>query len=497
MTSNLEAKFSQPQRLHPIAMVFSLFHTIRELIFEIGIGLLLTLRESFVFFAVFGIGLFLFLIVFSVLRWYRFTYYIEGDELRIEQGVFVRKKRYISIHRIHKIDITANILHRPFQLVQVQIDTASNSDEAEVSLRAIREREARELRQLLQQEKSAKVSEEPELEQTFRQITWKRLFFAGTTSGSVGIILLALLTFLSQIEDLIPRDYFNVAFHWLVGDGGFRIFGLLAFFIFLLWIFGIAGTMLRYGGFRIEKGEKELFVKRGLLERKELTIPFDRIQAIGVEQSPIRQPFGYVTVFAVVAGGSFDQLEEFPVLFPMLHQREVDAFLREFVPDYSHRSINAPLHRLPKKSVSFFIAKALVYPLLLLFILLYFIPSLYWLAIVFLLANLILSMFQYKDSGYHIKGEGLTLQRRSLNKLTLYTKKNRIQALEKRTHKLQSLFQVASVTISLINTQGMGSHYSLAHLREEEANKIAGWFSYRKEKPLEKEAFEVQSVDRT
>src|SRR5699024_4670803 len=102
----------------------------------------------------------------------------------------------------------------------------------------------------------------------------------------------------------------------------------------LILLLGTAGKMIKYSNFTIEKRENELFIKRGLLETKELTIPFDRIQAIGIEQSPIRQPIKFVRIYAVIAGGSFDKMEPFQVLFPLIHESEIEQFLNKFLPEY-------------------------------------------------------------------------------------------------------------------------------------------------------------------
>lgn len=484
-TEQVYEKFSHPRRLHPTAIIFALFTTIKEMIFGIGIGLIFTLKESVFFFLIVG-GIFLAcIIIFSILSWLRFTYYVEDDELRIEQGILNRKKRYISINRIHKIDLTANVIHRLFRLVKVQIDTASNSGDAEVSLSAIRMDDATELRMLLQHNKEQEETDNTiKAEQSSESISWKRLFIAGSTSGSAGVIVIALLTVFSQIEELIPRYLFNVAYDWLINIGVYALAILLLLIAILFWIFGIAGTMIRYGNFTIEKREKELFIRRGLLETKELTIPYDRIQAIGIEQSPIRQPFGFVTVFAVVAGGSFDRLETFPILFPIIHKSEVEEFINKFVPNYDY-SLKKQLKPLPRRSLIFYIAKSFIAPLFVLVASLIFIPTLYWLALVVLIFNLILSMFQYKDLGHYISDENFVLQKRTLQKVTLFTEKKRIQAFEKRVHKIQAFRQVASVTISLIGMQGLGTHYTLKHVRDEDANLMADSFSYRKEKQKE------------
>src|SRR5699024_3740751 len=87
-----------------------------------------------------------------------FTYRVGDNELRIEQGIFIRKKRYISINRIHKIDVTADVFHGLFKLVKVQIDTAGSGDGAEVDLSAIQLTKAAKLRRALQKGKSILAS---------------------------------------------------------------------------------------------------------------------------------------------------------------------------------------------------------------------------------------------------------------------------------------------------------------------------------------------------
>src|SRR5699024_8042626 len=143
--------------------------------------------------------------------------------------------------------------------------------------------------------------------------------------------------------------------------------------------FGIAGTMIKYGNFTIEKREKELFIKRGLLETKELTIPFDRIQAIGVQQTLIRQQIKYVQVFAVVEGGSFDNMEQFRVLFPIMREREVASFIDKFVHDY--KISNDKFTPLAKRGLKFYLMTAAIIPVLLFIPVAYFFPTFSWIPI--------------------------------------------------------------------------------------------------------------------
>lgn len=482
MYDSLIEKFQTPHRLHPATIIFSFAKMIKESILGLGIGLIFTLRESMFYFVLF-ISLFLIVsIVYSLLSWLRFTYYVEGDELRIEQGVFIRKKRYISKNRIHKIDLTANVVHRLFKLVHVQIDTASGSGDAEVNLSAIRVSDANKLRTLLQKRNNQEEMDSTPIEQEVitKNISWQRLFIAGSTSGSAGVIIIAIFTIFSQIEELIPNNLYDTAYEWFVSLSVVLLIVVILFALFILWVFGIAGTMIRYGNFTIEKREKGLFIKRGLLETKELTIPYQRIQAIGIDQSPIRQPFGFVRIFAVVAGGSFDEQETFPVLFPIMHEKEVAQFITTFLPEYKE-NVNRELIRAPKKSRLFYLSKSVIIPLLVLVPVLIFIPKFSWIPLVLLGLNVLLGWYQHKDLGVDINDHFFNFQLRRLQKVYVMTSKNRIQAFEKSQHKIEMLFNVASIRISLLGLSGLGMHYTLKHLDDEVVNEIGLWYSYRKQ----------------
>ena len=479
--------FTKRRRLHPAAIIFRFTLALKETVFGLGIGFIVTMKESFIAFLLFGGAFILFLIGYSMLSWWRFTYYVYEDELRIEQGVFIRKKRFISFHRIHKIDMTANLIHRLFKLTNMQIDTASSSGGAEVALSAVKVTDATALRNVIQKGKSStdskeKSSTENKEEGTIlstKKVTWKNLFIAGSTSGSIGFMILAVLAFGPQLEQVIPTSALNKTFQFVVTLSIIFLVVAICLLLVGLWVLGIAGTMIKYGNFTIEKREKELFIKRGLIETKELTIPFDRIQAIGLEQSLIRQPLGYVKVYAVVAGGSFDRTEAFPVLFPLIHKKEVTQFLQTFMEDHVIE-LQQDAIRLPNRSRKYFIVKQLIFPMIIFSGLLYFFPSFAWIPA--LLAVLLgwYGYMGYKDVRVQTEGKSLTFQiRRLFDRVTVMTYKRRIQSLKLTAHPWQKKDGLMSAHLSLIGSSGLGTHYTVSHMEIEDAMELAEWFSYQ------------------
>src|SRR5699024_8368307 len=218
-----------------------------EAIIPIGAGFLSFRGESFIYFLL-GLAAFLIiLLAFSVASWYRFTYRIAGDELRIEYGIFIRKKRYISKNRIQSIDLTAGVIHRLFNLVKVQIETAGSGSGAEASLKAVKMQEGENLRTELQSYEEQVVTQDEDME-----------------VGSAGVMLAIFGFGFFKIEQFIPEHIFDSTLEWLISLSIVFIFVLICIILVLFWLIGIAGTMIKYGNFTITKRQDELFITRGL-----------------------------------------------------------------------------------------------------------------------------------------------------------------------------------------------------------------------------------------
>ena len=117
---------SEPERLHPVAVLEYLVKNIRSLIEILLPGSVVLFgsplrREWIIAFIVLLLGLY---IGFAVLYWLRYHYYVYNDELRVEYGVFTRKKTYIPLERIQSVELSAGVVQRIFGLVKLEVQTA-------------------------------------------------------------------------------------------------------------------------------------------------------------------------------------------------------------------------------------------------------------------------------------------------------------------------------------------------------------------------------------
>src|SRR5690625_583527 len=466
------------RRIHTTAIFFNLIPFARRSIFAIGLGLFTFKGRSFIYFISITVVIYLITMIISGLRWYRFTYRITDDELQIEYGLFIRKQRYISKNRIQSIDLTSSVVHRMLKLVRVDIETASSGSNAEALLSAVKVREGEKLREELRTKTT--IYEETEVMGRVNpryKISFKRLFLAGSTSGSIGVILAIGLFAFSELEQFVPQQFYDNAIAWLIGLSIVIILSILMIVLLVLWMLGIAGTIIKYGNFTIIKKEEELFITRGLLEKKELTIPLKRIQAIRIEESIIRQPFGYVTVHAEVAGGSMDNRDGIPVLFPILKASEVDGFLHSLLPDYG--PVTTERTHIPKRSRKLYLIRAIFPVLLLSKVVGYFLTEFSWILIFLFVTSIFIGSLRHHDGGYAIEGKKLTvIYRRAFHKMTVMVYHNRIQSIEKKQHIIQARNNVATLKFSIIGMFGRGTHVVLKDLAEEDLEQIADWYSY-------------------
>lgn len=157
------------------------------------------------------------------------------------------------------------------------------------------------------------------------KITPGELFLLASTSGGAGVVISAVFAFVFQFEEIIPYEKVFTGLEGFIANGMIFV-SILIFIVFLMaWLIALIGSMLKYAGFTLIKSEKELMVTRGLLEKRQMTIPLNRIQAIQIRENLLRQPFGLATVYIESAGGSIEDNESAPLNDPADREKNKDC----------------------------------------------------------------------------------------------------------------------------------------------------------------------------
>ncbi|WP_420976911.1 PH domain-containing protein [Bacillus vallismortis] len=488
---------SEPKRLHPAAVILNLGHTIiqtiKNIILPFFFVYIVNSNNTVRFYGAIALGvLFIWLVTASIIKWRRFTYRIEDDEFRIEEGLFVTKKRYISVDRIQTMNTSAGVIQQIFKLVKLQIETAGGGKEAEAVLSAISVEEAERIKEAVFKKKAKSHESEPdeqlleaEQKQTLEaepqehyRMSMKELLMAASTSGGIGVIISALFALISQLDEVLPMDWFFDQFSFLQ-HAGIGIYAVLIFIgLFIVWMFSIAGMMFKYANFQIIKKEQELVISRGIIEKHQVTIPLRKIQAIKIKENIIRQLFGYVTVSIVSAGGGDREKQEgaLTILFPMIHKKKLSRMLQSFTPEYR---LEENVRRLPRRALKRYLFRSVIFSLFLIIPLCIFFQPWGYLSIILLPIELFFGYLAYKDAAWTINGERLQLTSRLIGRTTAIVLKRRMQI-----GKLsQSYFQKKGRLYTISTAVKSSSHMEELAVRdvsEEDAGFILNWYSYEK-----------------
>ncbi|WP_102706449.1 PH domain-containing protein [Terribacillus saccharophilus] len=478
---------SEPKRMHPISIVLRMLKLIKDAIVPLAIAFIALLRDMTKLFwwSPFALVRVILLLsgLFGFLYWYRFTYRMEEDELRIESGIFVRKKRYISRHRIHSVNTSANILHRLFGLVKLEVQTAGGGKEAEGMIPALSKLDAADIQQFVKRKENIVLQEDTENvqvreERTSYQLSFRRLLVAAATSGGTGVIFGFLFAITQQADEVVNINIYSFAYDWLLKQSLFLsvifVIGSLA----VTWMVAMIGTILKYCFFEITKQGNELFIRRGLLEKREMTIPLHRIQALKVEENIFRQPFGLLAVSAEIAGRATDADKHSfsTVLFPLLKKSELSAFLDELLPGFV---VQPEYKKPPKRALLRYLFLSSIITVLVTGILIYYFGGYGLFAIPLVLLTVIFSILSYRDAGVSWTTDMLTMRYRELTRVTVHVNRKKVQAFYGSQHYFQSKKQLGTLKIAVASGGTMGSRFKVKHLEEHDVEDAFDWYSFR------------------
>ncbi len=468
---------SKAKRLHPAAVIEILIKNISRLV-KIIIGPFVVILSSPLgkkwLLATGIIGLVLY-VIGAILSWLRFSYTVHNDELRIEQGIFYRRKTYIPLERIQSMQISAGIVQRVFGLVKLEVQTAGGGNQAEATLSAIARKEASRLQNTLRPAVATLDSPAEETRQDLeRSLGIKGLMVAATTSNGIGVVLVGGLALLSQVNQYVPdEDIYTRIGNYLVSfaDQPGLIY-LLAIFLLLLlaWLLSIIGTVISMGGFSISRLEDRLLVERGLIEKRQINIPLNRIQAVKISAGILRQPFGLATIY-VISAGHGDKGSNATLIFPLLTNKGLLEFLQTFLPEYSlEKSYNGLSGAAQNRY-----RMILTIPTLLLVL-----PIVVFLKYGFLALFLpVLSFFwgikQFKDAGWKITNEQLSIRYRTLGLNTFLLKSHKVQTISLAQNPWQERKNLKALTVMIASKVG-GTKIGIKGIDEQDGDSILAWF---------------------
>ena len=336
-----------PERLHPLFLLTGLGNSIRGVAGAYALIAYLFVSGRATTALIGMVALLLFGAIGLFLHWRRFEYRVGADEIRIDSGIFSRTHRSIPFDRVQDVDITQGPVARLLGLARVKFETGSaGGQEDEGVLQAVALERAEHLRALIRTRRregfeagQAVEAEAEEERPPVHAMNGRRLLLAGIFNFSLALFA-GLFGITQTMGDVAGFDPLSRAF-WLqlvsAGDPiadfivAHQIAAAVAGLLLLVVLgsaTGIARTVAREFGFRLDRTDVGLRRRRGLLTRTDVTLPRRRAQAAIIATGPIRDAFGWRVLklqsLARDEGKAGDH-----VLAPLADDEEIGTILAE------------------------------------------------------------------------------------------------------------------------------------------------------------------------
>lgn len=305
----------------------------------------------------------------ALAQWLVFRFRIEGDDLIIDSGVLARRRRVIPLARVQNIDLEQSFIDRLARVAELRLETASGGQQTEASLAVLGADEAQALQaELMRRRLRAQARDAPappgpdaagtasgaaapeaaaveERPRVILRLGAADLAIAGATSNDAGLIAAGLATLLEVVDDLGRWDWLERAAETVMGEGaalgvaaGLLLAGSLALAFFVLgWLVSIVATVVRFHGFTLSRVGDDLRREYGLLSRHRSTVPLERVQAVRIEESLIRQPLGLAAMKIETAGaahtGGSQPGGRAEAFVPLARRRQIGGLLAEVFED--------------------------------------------------------------------------------------------------------------------------------------------------------------------
>jgi putative membrane protein len=291
----------------------------------------------------------------SLVRYFTFTYRIQGGELITRQGVLERRERNIPLTRVQDLRLEQGLIHRLLGVVDLHVETAGGQG-AEASLSVLTRRDAELLRSAVFEQAAAVArvrgtagQDTAEVEsRVLRRLRPGELVLAGLTSNQVASVLVLIFAGWQFLDRMMPPATYQRMVSQLasgierwVEQGAHADWVLVLAGGGLLLAVGLSisviGSLVLFHNFTLSLRGEDLHRNYGLLTRRSSSLPRRRIQLLQIHESWMRRWIGLATLRVDTAGSrQSDQSqgrEGRDVLLPVVPRAEVDPLLPVLFPD--------------------------------------------------------------------------------------------------------------------------------------------------------------------
>jgi putative membrane protein len=318
---------SSDRRLHPYSIIFAFLAQIRAFVLP---GLLVLVgassRGGSEWWQPWMMVLVIPNAIVAALRYARYRYRYDANEMVIRSGLLFRKERHIPYGRIQNVDAVQNVLHRLLNVVEVRVETGGGQT-AEATMSVLPAAALQEMRERVFAERRSGDAAQVEAEvpeavgRDVLRLDLRELLLCGFLENRGAVLIAAGFGVVWELglfdrgtrqifgDDVWGRRVVRDLLRDVTGNVELALsrvaITIAAFVVLLLFIrlLSMAWAAIRLYGFRLTLADEDLRSEYGLLTRVVATIPLRRVQTVSVSEGPLHRLFRRVAVRADTAGG--------------------------------------------------------------------------------------------------------------------------------------------------------------------------------------------------
>ena len=421
------------------------------------------------------LGIFLLIVIYQIIKWYKDLYCIKDNLIMIKEGIIFVKRKEIPFNKIQTVDISQGIMQRIFGLALVKVDTGNSSVKKEELSFLLKKTEAENLKNNIfnVKDKNTQILSNEEVkienEESYKtnnaishskefKVSTKELIFSAITSNAIftGILFLAssfpfiddyLKDFLDNIFSKTSLFVENINFNEM-SVGSIILWSILILVIYIIVsvIIAIITTLIKYYGFSVKRENDNLIINYGLLEKKNYIMPIKKISAIYLKQNIIKQIFNFRSIHIETIGYGNENGES-SILYPLTIGSKYSELIEELLPEYN---FNEMMTRVPKRALVRFLSLKFIVTLIIsiIFTINFKYGYICFISVPFFI---LVGYLQYKNSAIGKNSELLCISNSSFTKVTSIIPVNKIQSVVTEN----SYFQKRKVLFNLeVSIQG-------------------------------------------
>ncbi len=464
---------SEKKRFHPIALITYFMTTLKGLFYLIVLAFInIGSDPLYSLITVFAIILICF--VSALVRYFIRTYSISEDKIVMYSGIFVKKETEIPYERIQTIKQRQWFFYKPFNIVQILIETGSTADkEAEASLLAVDASLIDLIEDYRHKRKKSKESnnadniladadlpsdlsvdsndlsngyaeedlEDDEIVYKYK-LSFKEILLYAITDLNIIVAFLPILFFIigflveaSSLFGKVPDEVNTAIDNFFAKELWIVISIIILLTIVLLLTFSVVKSFFYYFEFTVTCSRKTITIEYGVFERKTQKIPLNKVQGIKIYQQAVRKLLTMSSVEVILIGGQETKgenpLEKKVLLLPLINTRLMYQALQKIFPIYE---LEEPeINYVSRNKIFYFWRWIFVFMLPITIVCFYFFS---FIGIVPLVLSLIFMFFNWLDSryqGYAIIDENLLVIQNFnvVSKVQTLIDRSKIQSFDK------------------------------------------------------------------